>query len=114
MRTVDETLLGDIVRRLVAEFEPEEIFLFGSHVTGAANEDSDVDLLVIVSDSNEPPTARATRALRALGRIMAPLDVIVRTRAEVERHRPLQASLTRQVLDEGRLLYGRGKAKVGA
>jgi len=49
MKTVSNELLADITRRLVAEFQPEEVILFGSQAWGIPNEDSDVDLLVIVS-----------------------------------------------------------------
>ena len=36
------------MRRLAAEFDPEQIILFGSHAWGTPTEDSDIDLLVIV------------------------------------------------------------------
>jgi len=53
MKTIPSGLLEEITRRLVAEFRPEQIILFGSHAWGIPNEDSDVDLLVIVSHSDE-------------------------------------------------------------
>jgi len=34
--------------RVVAEFHPDKIVLFGSHAWGTPREDSDVDLLVIL------------------------------------------------------------------
>ena len=34
MKTIDPSLLEEITRRLVAEFEPEQIILFGSHAWG--------------------------------------------------------------------------------
>ena len=37
--------LEDITRRLVAEFTPETIILFGSHAWGQPDENSDLDLL---------------------------------------------------------------------
>ncbi|MGQ9919054.1 MAG: nucleotidyltransferase domain-containing protein, partial [Bryobacteraceae bacterium] len=35
-----------IVRRIVRQFHPERVILFGSHARGEAGPDSDVDLLV--------------------------------------------------------------------
>lgn len=113
MKQVGDDTLEEIVRRLVAEFEPEAIILFGSHAWGTPSEDSDLDLLVIVSESDEPPTARATRGYLAMGNIMVPMDILVKTRAEVERYRPVYASLTCRIMEEGKLLYGRREARVG-
>ena len=42
------------------EFDPEQIILFGSHAWGTPSEDSDIDLLVIVPDSDARPTQRAS------------------------------------------------------
>ena len=66
MQSVAEEVLPEIVRRLVAEFDPEQIILFGSRAWGEPQPDSDYDLMVIVTRSDEKPTRRATRAHRCL------------------------------------------------
>jgi predicted nucleotidyltransferase len=45
--TVDETLLDEVVRRVLTVARPERIILFGSAATGQMTEDSDLDLLVV-------------------------------------------------------------------
>ena len=60
-KTIPVELLQEITRRLVAEFEPEQIILFGSHAWGIPGDDSDVDLLVITADSHDRPAQRYTR-----------------------------------------------------
>jgi predicted nucleotidyltransferase len=57
-------ILEEIKKNLIAEFAPEKIYLFGSHVWGTPDQDSDLDLLVIVSQSKLPPTKRASLAYR--------------------------------------------------
>ena len=114
MKTVSSELLTEMTRRLVAEFQPEQIILFGSHAWGTPNEDSDVDLLVIVSQSDEKPVQRAVRGYRCLSGLMVPTDILVKTRTEVERFRHVHASLERKMLEEGRVLYGRSQAGAGA
>jgi predicted nucleotidyltransferase len=106
MKTVQEGLLEDVTRRLADEFQPEQIILFGSHAWGQPNEDSDVDLLVIVPDSSEKSAQRATRAYRCLRGLLVPADVLVKTRAEVERYRRVRASLESEILERGKVLYG--------
>ena len=101
-----EDLLQTATERLVAEFQPEEIYLFGSRAWGVPRSDSDVDLMVIVPHSNERPIRRDQRAQKCLGRLDLSADVLVRTRREVERVRHLAGSLTADVLRNGRKLYG--------
>ena len=103
---VDQKVLDDMTRRLVEEFHPEKIFLFGSHAWGTATEDSDVDLMVVVSDSDAKPTERARRAHLCLAGIPASADIMVKTRSEFDRYRDVYASLEAEILDRGKVLYG--------
>jgi predicted nucleotidyltransferase len=113
MKHVDDATLQEIVRRLVAEFQPEAVILFGSHAWGTPTEDSDLDLLVIVSESDERPAARDTRAYEAVGEIPVSMDILVHTRDEVEPHREIHASLYCRILEEGKVLYARDHEAFG-
>ena len=106
MKTVSRDLLEEMTRRLVAELQPEQIILFGSHAWGRPDEDSDVDLLVIVPHADDKPTERARRAYRCLRGLMVPADILVKTRVEVERFRRVHASLESEILERGKVLYG--------
>ena len=104
--TIDETLIESATQTLVSEFHPEQIWLFGSHAWGTPTSDSDLDLMVVVRDSDEPAIRRSQRALRCLQGLPMPKDVIVPTRAQVDRYKHLRASLFHQILTRGRKLYG--------
>lgn len=106
MRELSENLIREITSRLVAEFRPSAIYLFGSHAWGTPTEGSDIDLLIVVHDSDEQPPKRATRALRCLRDLDLTKDILVRTEAEVETHRNSRSSLTTMILEHGRKLYG--------
>ena len=82
------------------------VYLFGSHAWGTPGPDSDVDLLVVVPASSERPSRRGQRAQVALMDTGIAKDVLVRTRAEIERLRHVPASLTGQILRQGRRIYG--------
>jgi predicted nucleotidyltransferase len=106
MKTVKPGLLEEATRRLAQEFQPEGIWLFGSHAWGTPDEGSDVDLFIVVSESNEPPVQRMRRAHRCLrGRGLAK-DVLVKTRQEFDRLRALPSTLDYLVFHRGRKLYG--------
>ena len=106
MKTIQPGLLENAVERLKAEFEPEEIYLFGSHAWGDPHDNSDVDLFVVVRNSSETPIRRAQRAHRCLRGLRMPKDVLVETRNEVERVKGLKSSLENIILSRGRRLYG--------
>jgi predicted nucleotidyltransferase len=40
----------ELLERLVAAYQPERIYLFGSHTRGDAGPDSDIDLMIVVPD----------------------------------------------------------------
>src|SRR6266404_4932281 len=102
MKTLDENLLETATQRLVAEFQPEQIWLFGSHAWGTPDENSDIDLMVIVPESEERSIKRMQRAHHCLRGIGFAKDVLVPTRAQVDRYKHLRASLFHQVLAKGR------------
>lgn len=107
MQKIPLNLRKQIVHRLVDEFHPEMIYLFGSHAWGKPTADSDMDLLVIVGNSHQKPIQRAVRAQRSLRGVKVAIDVLVKTRREFERYTSVKASLEAQIIREGKLLYGR-------
>jgi len=68
-------LLTQIVQRLVESFHPEQIILFGSHAYGEPDENRDVDLFVIVSESDQPRYRRSREAHKSLSGIGISKDI---------------------------------------
>ena len=101
-----QAAIDTAVERLVAEFKPEQIWLFGSYAWGEPDEHSDLDFVVVVPDSDERPIKRMQRAARCLTGLGMAKDVLVQTRAEFDRFRHVVSSLTYKIVQEGRLLYG--------
>lgn len=104
-KKITPALLKEMTRRLVAEFHPEQVILFGSYAWGKPNRDSDVDLMVIVQASNETDYARMVRAYDSLSGLGVPKDVFVKTRAEFERYIDVYASLQNRIRERGQVLY---------
>jgi uncharacterized protein len=112
MDSIPATMLNEIVRRLVDEFDPERIMLFGSQAWGTPTIDSDIDLFVILSSSKERSTQRATRAHRCLRGIDALMDIIVRTVEEMNKYAAATASLEARVLERAKVIYERSHQEV--
>lgn len=83
---------------------PQAIILFGSAATGNMREDSDLDILVI-KDSKKSFLERMSE-MRGQIRTHTPIDLIVLTPQEA-REMPKKSSFFRQIIEEGRLIYGR-------
>src|SRR3954468_22216337 len=68
-------------RQVAKSFHPEKIILFGSRAYGTPNDDSDVDLLVVM-----PTRDTSAQALRIWNALDAPfpMDLLVRTPVEWE------------------------------
>ena len=96
MKSISQDLLNEMTDRLAAEFQPEQVWLFGSHAWGQPDEGSDIDLLVVVRDSQEPSVRRAQRAHRCLSGLGVAKDVLVKTRAELERFSRVPSSSKRR------------------
>ena len=102
--TVDETLLDEVVRRVLTVARPDRIILFGSAATGQMTEDSDLDLLVVAP---EPANTRdrSVRIRRALGDVHYPVDVIVMSTARFEETKNLIGGIAYPARKYGRVLY---------
>ncbi|MDX2128856.1 MAG: nucleotidyltransferase domain-containing protein [Chloroherpetonaceae bacterium] len=100
-----EQQISLLVTRLVNEFKPKRIFLFGSQAWGIPSEDSDIDLCVILDSSEETPKERRIRARKALRDIPIPKDILVKTIEEIEKGRKVHALLESLILEKGKLVY---------
>ena len=98
-------VLTEIVSRLVNAYEPERIYLFGSHARGEEGPDSDLDLIVIVPDDALPERRRSRLAYERLWGVATAADVLVWTRSRFEERLHLASSLPATIAREGRLLY---------
>jgi predicted nucleotidyltransferase len=99
-------LLNEIKRRILAICDPEQIILFGSHASGNAGPDSDVDLLVI-EEGVQAPRRESVRLRSALRGLLVPIDVMVATPQQVERYRDATGLIYHSILREGRVIYER-------
>lgn len=86
------------------KFRPEKIILFGSYAYGKPTEDSDVDLLIIMPRTRERGERMSVRIRHAVPRDF-PLDLLVRTPAEVTRRLRWGDFFLREVMERGVVLY---------
>ncbi len=99
-------IIQAMTERLVRDFDPLRVVLFGSHARGEAGRHSDVDLLVVLSEVEDKRQA-AIAMREALADFLVPKDVIVTTPQEIARRGHLVGTVLRPALREGKVLYER-------
>ena len=104
---VDETLLDEIVRRVLAVARPDRIILFGSAASGQMTKDSDIDLLV-VEPAPSNTRERSVEIRDAVGNIGYPVDVIVMRKERFERTKRVIGGIAYPANRYGRVIYAAG------
>ena len=95
-----------VVSRIVRDFHPERIILFGSHARGEAGPDSDVDLLVVMPVEGSK-RAKQLQVRMALPNTRLPVDVIITRPEEFAWRKDVVGTIEWPASHEGRLLYVR-------
>lgn len=93
-----------LTQRIVEEFDPDKIILFGSHAYGTPHRDSDVDLLVILPFEG----SGLRKSVEILTRVSPqfPIDLVARRPEDTKL--PTECdSILREALNRGRMLYER-------
>jgi len=91
-------------RKIVDALQPDKIILFGSFAYGEPTPDSDVDLFVVM-ESNERWTRRYLRVSEVLSPRPFPVDIIVRTPAEVRERLQVGDCFIKEIVEKGIVLY---------
>lgn len=97
-------VIEKMTQRIVEQFHPRRIILFGSRARTDAHDQSDFDLL-IVAPSDEPRWRRTAPVYRALAGIGVPKDIVWWTPEEIVEWQGVKSHFINTVLREGRMLY---------
>jgi predicted nucleotidyltransferase len=102
---VNEQAIRELCQRIVQEFQPDKIILFGSYASGKPTPDSDVDLLVILPFEGK----NFWKSLEILNRTNPrfPIDLLARRPEDTDCRYREGDPLIREALDHGKVLYER-------
>lgn len=94
-----------MVNRLRDGLDPLKIYLFGSRARGDHVPESDYDLLLVVSNSEEPMYKRCQKAFELLYGLGVSKDLVLLTQGSFDEQATVPSTLPATVLREGKLLY---------
>ncbi|MBU3965705.1 nucleotidyltransferase domain-containing protein [Patescibacteria group bacterium] len=97
--------IKEVVQRIVKEYKPEKIILFGSYAWGKTTPDSDVDLLIVKETKNTRKTA-----MEIDGSIFPrpfPIDLLVYTPKNLKKGEKMNDFFIKDILNKGKVLYAK-------
>lgn len=106
---ITQSQIQEFAQRIAERYQPDKIILFGSQADGTANENSDVDLLIVMRHSARKNIYKSVEIVTTLKPIF-PLDLLVRTPEDVELAIRRGDPIMNTILKEGTSLYARSSS----
>lgn len=100
-RTIDR-----MVGRIVEQFHPDRVILFGSHARGTAGPDSDVNLPVLMPVAGSK-REKQLEVRRAMHEFKVSKDIIVTTPEDFEWRKEIPGTIEQPASREGKVVYAR-------
>ena len=104
---ISQQTIDQVKEALIKEFAPVEIYLFGSYAWGHPDDESDLDLLIVVSKADEDRYKMLVRGHDVLADIRCPKDILVYTKDEFDKFSKDITRLSYKIKHEGRILYAK-------
>jgi predicted nucleotidyltransferase len=102
---VGEVIQG-ILEKLVVNYDPQRVILFGSYAQGDPRPGSDIDLLIIKETPERFIDRWATvRRILSDPKRTVPLETLVLTPGEVARRLAIGDQFVVEILEKGKVLY---------
>ena len=99
-------IIQSIIQKLVAQYAPRKVILFGSYAYGVPGPDSDIDLLII-KETKERFIDRWVTVQRILTGThhRLPVETLVLTPQEIEKREAIGDQFIQEILKKGKVLY---------
>ncbi len=96
-----------MVEKIIKEYQPKRVILFGSYAYGEPTEDSDVDLLIVKNTDKRliDRWIEVKRLLRDTSQSL-PVSPLVYTEKEIEERNAIKDFFIEEIFEKGEVLYG--------
>lgn len=103
---ISQNVIDEVKNRLVQTYKPLAIYLFGSYAWGCPDEESDLDLLVVIDKYDKNRYQILADGHRALIGLYVSKDILVYSKEEWENFSKDQRKFCYKIKHEGKLIYG--------
>jgi predicted nucleotidyltransferase len=100
---IPEETIKEMVSRIVLQFKPKQIILFGSYAYGKPRPESDIDLLIVM-ETNLRETEQALRIRQYINPLFG-VDFLVYKPVRLEERLKLGDSFLKEITERGVVMY---------
>ncbi len=99
--------LRRLSQKIVKDYNPEKIILFGSWAWGYPHEWSDVDLFILKKSRKRRIDRERELRTKLFGNNFPPLDLLIYTPEELEKRIQIEDFFIQDILKKGKVLYAK-------
>jgi predicted nucleotidyltransferase len=105
---INQATIDEVKNRLVKTYNPLAIYLFGSYAWGVPDQESDLDLLIIVDKCDPKDRHNAmVQGHRALSGMGIPKDILIYTQEQFLKSSKDKSSICYTVTKKGKKIYAK-------
>ena len=102
---IDNVMIEEVKQRLIKTYNPVGIYIFGSYAWGSPDEESDLDLVVVVDTLGKDRHRALVEGHKALSDLRLSKDILIYTKAEFEEDSENSTTLLYKVKRKGKQIY---------
>src|SRR3989338_1555359 len=99
--------IQEITSKIIKEFNPQKVVLFGSHAWGSPKKESDIDLFIVKDDRKKNTREMAIDLERILSDRDIPLDILVYKPEQITKRLAVNDQFIAKIWRDGKILYER-------
>jgi predicted nucleotidyltransferase len=104
---ISSKIIEEVKQKLIKTYNPLEIYLFGSYAWGCPDEDSDLDLLIILDHYTKDQYHTLVDGHKALIHTRVPKDLLVLSKEEFEKDAEDNTTLSYKIKRKGKKIYAK-------
>lgn len=104
---ISQQTIEQVKEALIKEFNPVEIYLFGSYAWGHPTDESDLDIFVVVDKASEDRIKMLVRGHRSLNDFDIAKDIVINTKDEFDEWSQEVPRLSYKIKNKGKRIYAK-------
>ena len=104
---IKNQIIEEVKSRLIETYDPLEIYIFGSYAWGTPDEESDLDLLIVIDETDQNRYKLLTKGHRVLIDLDISKDILIYTKNEFEERAENLSTLGYQIKHKGKKIYAK-------
>ncbi|MDI6736328.1 MAG: nucleotidyltransferase domain-containing protein [bacterium] len=93
------------IEKIIEMSRPRKIILFGSYIRGNTHTNSDLDVMVVMTNEVKNPRKESVKIRRRLKGISMPMDILVVSESILDEMADIPGMIYREIIRNGEVVY---------